>query len=188
MIRLDDILEAIREYHGDADLDAVRKAYIYSAKVHQGQKRRSGDPYMTHPMEVAFILTRLRMDVPTVVTGLLHDTLEDTLSTEEELRRLFGDEVNDMVDGVTKISKITFKTSEERQAENFRKMLLAMARDIRVILVKLADRLHNMRTLDFQPEESRRKIARETSDIFAPLANRLGISWIKSELEDLSLR
>ena len=188
MIRLDDILEAIRAYHAAADLDAVRKAYVYSAKVHQGQMRLSGDPYMTHPMEVAFILTRLRMDVPTVVTGLLHDTLEDTLSTEEELRQLFGDEVTEMVDGVTKISKISFKTSEERQAENFRKMLLAMARDIRVILVKLADRLHNMRTLDYQPEERRQRIARETADIYAPLANRLGISWIKSELEDLSLR
>ncbi|MEN8686125.1 MAG: bifunctional (p)ppGpp synthetase/guanosine-3',5'-bis(diphosphate) 3'-pyrophosphohydrolase [Desulfuromonadales bacterium] len=188
MIRLDDILEAIRAYHADADLDAVRKAYVYSAKVHQGQTRLSGDPYMSHPMEVAFLLTRLRMDVPTVVTGLLHDTLEDTLSTEEELRQLFGDEVTEMVDGVTKISKITFKTSEERQAENFRKMLLAMARDIRVILVKLADRLHNMRTLDHQPAERRLRIARETADIFAPLANRLGISWIKSELEDLSLR
>jgi GTP diphosphokinase / guanosine-3',5'-bis(diphosphate) 3'-diphosphatase len=188
MIRLDDILEAIRAYHADADLDAVRKAYVYSAKVHQGQTRLSGEPYMSHPMEVAFILTRLRMDVPTVVTGLLHDTLEDTLSTVEELRQLFGDEVTEMVDGVTKISKITFKTSEERQAENFRKMLLAMARDIRVILVKLADRLHNMRTLDHQQEERRLRIARETADIFAPLANRLGISWIKSELEDLSLR
>ena len=188
MIRLDDILEAIRTYHADADLDAVRRAYVYSAKVHQGQTRLSGDPYMTHPMEVAFILTQLRMDVPTVVTGFLHDTLEDTLSTEEELRQLFGDEVTEMVDGVTKISKISFKTSEERQAENFRKMLLAMARDIRVILVKLADRLHNMRTLDHQPEERRLRIARETADIFAPLANRLGISWIKSELEDLSLR
>ena len=165
MIRLDDILEAIRAYHAAADLDAVRKAYVYSAKVHQGQMRLSGDPYMTHPMEVAFILTRLRMDVPTVVTGLLHDTLEDTLSTEEELRQLFGSEVTEMVDGVTKISKITFKTSEERQAENFRKMLLAMARDIRVILVKLADRLHNMRTLDYQPEERRQRIARETADI-----------------------
>jgi len=187
MIRLDDILEAIRSYHADADLDAVRKAYVYSAKVHQGQTRLSGEPYMTHPMEVAFILTRLRMDVPTIVTGLLHDTLEDTLSTEKELRDLFGAEVLEMVDGVTKISKITFKTSEERQAENFRKMLLAMARDIRVILVKLADRLHNMRTLSFQPEDRRRRIAQETADIFAPLANRLGISWLKSELEDLSL-
>jgi GTP pyrophosphokinase len=187
MIRIDDILDALRSYHAEADLEAIRKAYVYSAQVHSGQKRLSGESYMTHPMEVAFILTRLRMDVPTIITGLLHDTLENTLSTEEELRQLFGDEVADMVEGVTKISKISFKTSEERQAENFRKMLLAMARDIRVILVKLADRLHNMQTLAFQPEERRQKIARETSDIYAPLANRLGISWIKSELEDLSL-
>ncbi len=186
MIRIDDILEAVRSYHTDADLDAVRKAYVYSAKVHQGQKRLSGEPYMNHPMEVAFILTRLHMDVPTVVTGLLHDTLEDTLSTEDELRLLFGPEVAEMVDGVTKISKITFRTNEERQAENFRKMLLAMARDIRVILVKLADRLHNMRTLGHQPEERRVRIAQETRDIYAPLANRLGISWLKCELEDLS--
>ena len=188
MIRIDDILEAIRSYHADADLDAVRKAYVYSAKVHQGQTRLSGDSYMTHLMEVASILTRLHMDVPTIMTGLLHDTIENTLSTEAELREVFGDEVTEMVDGVTKISKITFKTSEERQAENFRKMLLAMARDIRVILVKLADRLHNMRTLSHQPEERRLKIAQETADIYAPLANRLGISWVKSELEDLSLR
>ena len=184
MIRIDDILDAVRSYHAEADLDAVRKAYVYSAKVHHGQTRLSGDPYMTHLLEVAFILTHLRMDVPTIITGLLHDTLEDTLSTEAELRQLFGDEVTEMVDGVTKIGKITFKTSEERQAENFRKMLLAMARDIRVILVKLADRLHNMRTLNHQPEERRQKIAQETADIFAPLANRLGISWIKSELEE----
>ena len=188
MIRIDDILEAIRSYHADADLDAVRKAYVYSAKVHQGQTHLSGDSYMTHLMEVASILTRLHMDVPTIMTGLLHDTIENTLSTEAELREVFGDEVTEMVDGVTKISKITFKTSEERQAENFRKMLLAMARDIRVILVKLADRLHNMRTLSHQSEERRLKIAQETADIYAPLANRLGISWVKSELEDLSLR
>ena len=188
MIRIDDILEAIRSYNADADLDAVRKAYVYSAKVHHGQTRLSGDSYMTHLMEVASILTRLRMDVPTIMTGLLHDTIEDTLSTEAELREVFGDEVTEMVDGVSKISKITFKTSEERQAENFRKMLLAMARDIRVILVKLADRLHNMRTLSHQSEERRLKIAQETADIYAPLANRLGISWVKSELEDLSLR
>jgi len=188
MIRIDDILDAIRSYHAEADLDAVRKAYVYSEKVHHGKTRLSGDPYLTHLLEVAFILTQLRMDVPTIVTGLLHDTLETTLSTESELRQLFGDEVTEMVDGVTKIGKITFKTSEERQAENFRKMLLAMARDIRVVLVKLADRLHNMRTLDHLPVERRQKIAQETADIFAPLANRLGISWVKSELEDLSLR
>ena len=183
MIHIDDILNTIRSYHAEADLDVVRKAYVYTAKVHKGQKIR---PSMSHLMEVAAILTRLRMDVPTIVTGMLHDTLEDNLSTKEELRQLFGDEVAEMVDGVTKISKITFKTSEERQAENFRKMLLAMAKDIRVILVKLADRLHNMRVLGSQPEDCRRKIAQETADIYAPLANRLGISWVKSELEDLS--
>lgn len=188
MIRIDDILEALHSYHADADLDAVRKAYEYSVKVHHGQTRLSGDSYMTHLMEVASILTRLRMDVPTIMTGLLHDTIEDTLSTKEELSELFGEEVAEMVDGVSKISKISFKNSEERQAENFRKMLLAMARDIRVILVKLADRLNNMRTLAHQPEDRRLKIAQETADIYAPLANRLGISWVKSELEDLSLR
>lgn len=188
MVRLDDILEKILSYNTDADLDLVRKAYVFSAKVHQGQVRLSGEPYLTHPMEVAFILAHLRMDVPTIVTGLLHDTLEDTLTTVDELRSVFGDEVASMVDGVTKIGKISFRTSEERQAESFRKMLLAMARDIRVILVKLADRLHNMRTLDHQPEAAQRRIAQETQDIFAPLANRLGISWIKSELEDLAFR
>ena len=188
MISIDDILSAISSYHAEADLDAVRKAYVYSAKVHEGQKRPSGDPFITHPLEVAFILARLRMDVPTIITGLLHETLAETTSTEEELRQEFGDEVAEMVDGVSKISKITFKTSEERQAENFRKMLLAMARDIRVILVKLADRLQNMRSLGSRPPELRLKIARETADIYAPLANRLGISWVKSELEDLSLR
>ena len=188
VIRIDDILEAVRKYHSSADLDAIRKAYVYSANVHQNQLRLSGDPYMSHLLEVAYILTRLHMDVPTVVTGLLHDTLEDTLATAEELHQLFGSEVANMVDGVTKLGKFAFRTSQERQAENFRKMLLAMARDLRVILVKLADRLHNMRTLEYQPESTRRRIAQETRDIYAPLANRLGISWIKSQLEDLSFR
>jgi len=188
MVRLDDITDKIKSYNPEADIDSVQKAYVFSAKVHQGQMRLSGEPYLTHPMEVGYILAQLKMDVPTIITGILHDTIEDTLTTLEELRDQFGTEVTDMVDGVTKIGKITFRTTEERQAENFRKMLLAMARDIRVILVKLADRLHNMRTLDHQPEERQRKIAQETLDIFAPLANRLGISWIKSELEDLSFR
>jgi GTP pyrophosphokinase len=188
MVRLDDILEKILSYHQTADLDTVRKAYVFSAKVHQGQVRLSGEPYLTHPMEVAHILAQLKMDVPTVVTGLLHDSIEDTLTTLDELRSIFGDEVADLVEGVTKIGKISFRTSEERQAENFRKMLLAMARDLRVIMVKLADRLHNMRTLDFQPEARQRKIAQETLDIFAPLANRMGISWLKCDLEDLAFR
>ncbi|MBE0597187.1 MAG: bifunctional (p)ppGpp synthetase/guanosine-3',5'-bis(diphosphate) 3'-pyrophosphohydrolase [Desulfuromonadales bacterium] len=188
MIRIDDILEKILSYNPSADLDELRKAYVFMAKVHQGQVRLSGEPYLTHPMEVAYILTQLRMDVATIVTGLLHDTIEDTLTTVEELRELFGEDIASLVDGVTKIGKITFRTREERQAENFRKMLLAMARDIRVILVKLADRLHNMRTLDFHPEARQRKIAQETLDIYAPLANRMGISWVKSELEDLAFR
>ncbi|GAB4301780.1 MAG: bifunctional (p)ppGpp synthetase/guanosine-3',5'-bis(diphosphate) 3'-pyrophosphohydrolase [Desulfuromonadia bacterium] len=188
MIRLNDILERIRSYNPSADLDLVRKAYVFCAKVHQGQIRLSGEPYLVHPMEVAGILAELKLDVQTVVTGFLHDTVEDTLTTIEELTDLFGPEIAALVDGVTKIGKIHFKTKEESQAENFRKMLLAMSNDIRVILVKLADRLHNMRTLQYQSEVKQRSIARETLDIYAPFANRLGISWIKSELEDLSFR
>jgi guanosine-3',5'-bis(diphosphate) 3'-pyrophosphohydrolase len=188
MIRLNDILDKVTSYNSSADLDMIRKAYVFCAKVHQGQTRLSGEPYLIHPMEVAAILADLKLDVPTVVTGLLHDTLEDTLTTYEELESVFGTEVANLVDGVTKISKIYFKTKEESQAENFRKMLLAMANDIRVILVKLGDRLHNMRTLQYHPEPKQRSIAKETLDIYAPMAHRLGISWIKGELEDLSFR
>ena len=188
MIRLNDILDKVTTYNPTADLNLIRKAYVYCAKVHQGQTRLSGEPYIIHPMEVAGLLADLRLDVPSIVTGFLHDTIEDTLATYEELVEMFGEEVALLVDGVTKISKIHFKTKEESQAENFRKMLLAMANDIRVILVKLADRLHNMRTLEFQPETKQRSIARETMDIYAPIANRLGISWVKVELEDLSFR
>jgi len=188
MIRLNDILDKVLAYNPGCDLDLVRKAYVFCAKVHQGQTRLSGEPYLIHPMEVAGILAELRLDVYAVVTGLLHDTVEDTLTTHKELEELFGEEVARLVDGVTKIGKIHFKTKEESQAENFRKMLLAMANDIRVILVKLADRLHNMRTLEFQPEAKQRAIAKETLDIYAPIANRLGISWVKGELEDLSFR
>ncbi len=188
MIRLNDILDKVTAYNPAADLNLIRKAYVYCAKVHQGQTRLSGEPYIIHPMEVAGLLAELKLDVPSVITGFLHDTIEDTLATSEELTEMFGEEVASLVDGVTKISKIHFKTKQESQAENFRKMLLAMANDIRVILVKLADRLHNMRTLEFQPEPKQRSIARETMDIYAPIANRLGISWVKVELEDLSLR
>lgn len=188
MIRLNDILSKVSAYNSTADLDIIRKAYVYCAKVHQGQTRLSGEPYLVHPMEVAAILADLRLDVPSVVTGLLHDTVEDTLATLEELADMFGDEVSTLVNGVTKIGKINFKTKEESQAENFRKMLLAMSDDIRVILIKLADRLHNMRTLQYQPEIKQRLIARETIDIYAPIANRLGIQLVKSELEDLSFR
>ncbi len=188
MIRLNDILDKVSAYNPTADHNLIRKAYVYCAKVHQGQTRLSGEPYIIHPMEVAGLLAELKLDVPSIVTGFLHDTIEDTLATSEDLTKMFGSEVAALVEGVTKISKINFKTKEESQAENFRKMLLAMAIDIRVILVKLADRLHNMRTLEFQDESKQRRIARETMDIYAPIANRLGISWVKVELEDLSFR
>lgn len=165
----------------------MEKAYVYSAKVHQGQIRLSGEPYLSHPLEVAHILTRMKMDVISVVAGLLHDTIEDTDAELSEIERLFGRETANIVDGVTKISQMLFTSREERQAENMRKMILAMATDIRVIIVKLADRLHNMRTLGFQPPEKQKLIARETLDIYAPLAGRMGIYWLKSTLEDLCL-
>src|SRR4051812_29916942 len=191
MIRLNDILERVAQYRPDADLDLIKKAYVYSAKVHQGQVRKSGEPYLIHPLEVAGLLAQLKLDEASIVSGLLHDTVEDTLATTEEIRELFGDEIQAIVDGVTKLSKFSASQSlsqEEKQAENFRKMIIAMAQDIRVILVKLADRTHNMRTLDHMKEEKQARIAQETLDIYAPLANRLGISWVKIELEDLSFR
>jgi GTP diphosphokinase / guanosine-3',5'-bis(diphosphate) 3'-diphosphatase len=191
MIRLNDILNQVKSYHPDPDLDVIKKAYVYSAKVHQGQLRHSGEPYLVHPLEVAGVLAQLKLDEASIVTGLLHDTIEDTLATPEELTELFGSEVTQLVDGVTKLSKFQASATlsqEEKQAENFRKMIIAMAQDIRVILVKLADRTHNMRTLDYMREDKRQRIAQETLDIYAPLANRLGISWIKTELEDLSFR
>ncbi|HEY6004803.1 MAG TPA: bifunctional (p)ppGpp synthetase/guanosine-3',5'-bis(diphosphate) 3'-pyrophosphohydrolase [Anaeromyxobacter sp.] len=189
MLRLNDILDRVASYHPDPDLDLIKKAYVYSAKVHQGQIRKTGEPYLVHPLEVAGLLAELKLDESSVVTGLLHDTIEDTLATKEEIQELFGGEIADLVDGVTKLSQFSAaNTQEEKQAENFRKMVVAMAKDIRVLLVKLADRTHNMRTLDAMKPESQERIARETLDIYAPLANRLGIQWIKSELEDLSFK
>lgn len=188
MVRLDDIIERVSTYNPTGNLDIIKKAYIFSAKVHKGQLRLSGEPYLNHPIEVAMLLAELKLDPQTIATGLLHDTVEDTFATIEEIREFFGPEVADMVDGVTKIGKIAFATSEEKQAENFRKMVLAMGKDIRVILVKLADRLHNMRTLEHLSREKQFSISQETADIYAPIANRLGIGWVKSELEDLSLR
>ncbi|HBF42702.1 MAG TPA: GTP pyrophosphokinase, partial [Desulfobacteraceae bacterium] len=187
MIRLNDITSQLSSYHPKGDVEIVEKAYVYSAKVHQGQIRLSGEPYLSHPLEVAYILTQLKMDLICIAAGLLHDTIEDTDASLEEIAHLFGEETANIVDGVTKINKMQFASRKERQAENFRKMILAMSSDIRVILVKLADRLHNMRTLGFQPSEKQRIIARETLDIYAPLAGRMGIYWIKSELEDLCL-
>src|SRR5712691_5944157 len=188
MIRFEDLLEKVRGYNPDADLELLRRAYVFSAFEHKGQVRHSGEPYMVHPLEVADFLADLRLDVVAVASGLLHDVVEDTLTTIERIEELFGAEIAHVVEGVTKISTIPFSSSEERQAENFRKMLLAMVDDIRVILVKLADRLHNMRTLHHLPEERRIKIAQETRDIYAPIANRLGMSKVKNELEELSFR
>jgi len=188
MLRFNDILERLTSYHPNADIELLKKAYVFSAKVHLGQVRLSGEPYLNHPLEVAGILTQLRLDVASVATGLLHDTVEDTLTTPKEIQENFGEEIAQLVDGLTKISLISLRSSEERQAENFRKMILAMVKDIRVILIKLADRLHNMRTLKYQSLEKQSEVSQETLDIYAPLADRLGIDWIKSELEDLAFQ
>jgi GTP pyrophosphokinase len=188
MLRFNDILDRLGSYNPNADTDLLKKAYVFSAKVHLGQVRLSGEPYLTHPLEVTGILTQMQLDAATLATGLLHDTVEDTLATLEEIRENFGNEISQLVDGVTKISRISLRSSEESQAENFRKMILAMVKDIRVVLVKLADRLHNMRTLRYHSPERQEEIAQETLDIYAPLANRLGIDWIKTELEDLAFK
>src|SRR5678810_607495 len=167
---LDQLLDRIKGYYADADLGLVRRAYEFSAKAHKGQLRRSGEPYLQHPIAVAGVLTSLKTDVTAIVAGLLHDTLEDTLATPEELESEFGKDVVHLVDGVTKIGKITFRSYEEKQAENFRKMLLSMADDIRVVLIKLADRLHNMRTLQHLSPAKRQAIAEETLEIYAPVS------------------
>src|SRR5512143_3488059 len=185
-VRLEDIVERIQNYHPDADVDLLRRAYIFSAKAHQGQTRLSGEAYLIHPIEVAAILANLKLDAATVAAGLLHDTIEDTSITSEEIKSMFGEEVAMLVDGMTKLSRMELQSREQREADNFRKMIVAMAKDIRVILIKLADRLHNMRTLKSLPPEKQKRIAQETLDIYAPLANRLGISRIKTELEDLA--
>ncbi len=185
---LEQLIVRVRGYNPEADVELLRRAYAFSAKAHEGQTRRSGEPYLQHPLAVAGLLTTLRTDVTAIVASLLHDTLEDTLATPEELEEKFGVEVLRLVDGVTKIGKIPFRNHEEKQAENFRKMLLSMADDIRVVLIKLADRLHNMRTIEHLGENRREQIAQETLEIYAPLANRLGIGWMKNELEDLSLK
>lgn len=188
MLRINDIIDKAQTYLPPEDLEMIKKAYIYSASVHQGQVRLSGEPYLTHPMEVAGILTNMKMDTATIISGLLHDTIEDTLTTSEHLEKEFGKDVAFLVGGLTKISRISFGSQEERQSENFRKMILAMSADIRILLVRLADRIHNMRTLQYHPKEKRIYIARETMDIYAPLANRLGINWMRMELEDLSFQ
>jgi len=188
MIRFEDLVEKVRAYSPDPDVELLRRAYVFSAFEHRGQVRHSGEPYLIHPLAVADFLADMKLDAVTIAAGLLHDVVEDTLTTIDRIRELFGPEVAHVVEGVTKIGAIPFSSSEERQAENVRKMLLAMVDDIRVILVKLADRLHNMRTLNHLPDERRRKIAQETRDIYAPIANRLGMSKVKNELEELAFR
>jgi len=187
MTRLSDIVDRVQAYHPHADLDLIKRAYVYSARAHEGQVRKSGEPYVTHPLEVSSLLADMKLDEFAICAGILHDTVEDTPATIEEVEELFGRQVAEIVDGVTKLN-IPFNTQFEKQAENFRRMLVAMAKDIRVILVKLADRLHNMRTLDHMRADKQERIARETLEIYAPLANRLGIFWMKADLEDLSFR
>jgi GTP pyrophosphokinase len=186
MIHFEEILEKVEAYNPNSDQDLLRRAYVFSAREHKGQVRRSGEPYLVHPLNVASILADLKADDLSIVVGLLHDVLEDTLTSKTSIAAQFGDEVAELVDGLTKIGKFSYVSREEEQAETFRKMILAMISDLRIVLVKLADRLHNMRTLGFLPESKRREIARETLDIYAPIAHRLGMGSVKGELEDLA--
>ena len=188
MVRFNDIVEEMLRYNPQADVDMLERAYVLSAKAHKGTVRLSGEPYLIHPLEVAHILSKMNLDVQSVASGLLHDTLEDSYLVKEELEQYFGQEVAGLVDGVTKISQIKMSGSEDNRAESLRKMILATSKDIRVILIKLADRYHNMQTLTFLSADKQVEIARETLDIYAPLAHRLGIEWLKGELEDLSFK
>ena len=188
MVRLTNILEKVKGYHPRADTDLINKAYVYASRMHDGQMRKSGDEYFIHPVAVADIIADMRLDASSVCAALLHDVVEDCEVSLPEVETVFGDEVAFLVDGVTKLGKVNFASREDRQAESFRKMLVAMARDIRVLLVKLADRLDNMRTLEHMSPSSQERIARETIEIYAPLAGRLGIQWLKAELEDLSFK
>jgi GTP pyrophosphokinase len=188
MIRFEDLVAKAQTYMPDSDIELLRRAYVFSALAHKGQVRQSGQAYLVHPLEVAYFLADLRLDPAAIIAGLLHDVVEDTLTTVEKVEETFGKEVAHLVEGVTKIGAIPFSSSAERQAESFRKMLLAMVDDIRVVLVKLADRLNNMRTLQAMTEERRLRTAQETLDIYAPIANRLGMSRVKNELEDLAFQ
>ncbi|TAN41453.1 MAG: bifunctional (p)ppGpp synthetase/guanosine-3',5'-bis(diphosphate) 3'-pyrophosphohydrolase [Nitrospirae bacterium] len=185
MVTINSLIEKIYSYNSKADVETIKKAYIFSREAHCSQRRVEGSPYIHHPLAVADILADMRLDTPTVAAGLLHDTVEDTGIYAEDIREMFGNEISFLVEALTKLSKVEFKTKEDAQAENFRKMLLAMSKDARVILIKFADRLHNMKTLEYLSEDKKRRIASETLDIYAPLANRLGIGWLRTELEDL---
>jgi GTP pyrophosphokinase len=187
MMRQFELVERVRAYDPSADEEVLNRAYVFSMKAHGAQLRASGDPYFSHPVEVAGILAGMKLDSSSIVTGLLHDTVEDTVATLDDIDRLFGADIARLVDGVTKLSRLELQSDQTKQAENFRKLVLAMSEDIRVLLVKLADRLHNMRTLRFLKEaDKRRRTARETMEIYAPLAERMGMHAVKDELEDLA--
>ncbi len=188
MMRQYELVDRVRRYNSHADETALNRAYVYAMKAHGAQKRASGDLYFSHPLEVAAILTDLKLDDATIVAAVLHDTIEDTDSTREEIDKIFGHEIGRLVEGLTKLKKLDLVSKRAAQAENFRKLLLAIAEDVRVLLVKLADRLHNMRTLQFVPAEKRARIAEETLDIYAPLAGRMGMQGMRDELEDLAFR
>src|SRR3954464_7566211 len=188
MIRIEDIVSKVSRNHPQADLDMLRRAYFFSAREHKGQTRASGEPYLVHPLEVANILADMRLDEVSVSTGLLHDVVEDTLVDLDTLRSYFGDEITQLVDGLTKIAAISDLSREKQQAENVRKMVLAMITDVRVVLIKLADRLHNMRTMQYLPPEKRERISQETLDTYAPIAHPLGSGKLRSELQDLAFQ
>ncbi|OYW56643.1 MAG: bifunctional (p)ppGpp synthetase/guanosine-3',5'-bis(diphosphate) 3'-pyrophosphohydrolase, partial [Rhodobacterales bacterium 12-65-15] len=188
MIDVEDLIALVRNYNPRCNADLIRKAYAYGFRMHDGQMRKSGEAYFTHPVAVAAILTEQRLDDATIITALLHDTIEDTRSTYTELVSMFGEEVAELVDGVTKLTNLQLSSTETQQAENFRKLFMAMSRDLRVILVKLGDRLHNMRTIRSMPHAKQAQKARETMEIFAPLAGRMGMQWMREELEDLSFK
>src|ERR1700756_49531 len=188
LMRQYELIDRVKHYNPKTNEDLLNRAYVYAMKAHGAQTRASGDPYISHPLEVAAILTDLKLDDATIAAALLHDTIEDTDATRAEIDKLFGPEIGRLVEGLTKLKKLALVTKEAKQAENLRKLLLAIADDVRVLLVKLADRLHNMRTLEFVPPESRRRIAQETLDIYAPLAGRMGMQQMRDELEDLAFR
>src|ERR1700723_2069496 len=188
MMRQYDLVERVRSYNPDTNEDLLNRAYVYAMKAHGSQTRASGDPYFSHPLEVAAILTGLKLDDATIVAALLHDTIEDTEATRAEIDQIFGPEIGALVEGLTKLKRLELVSREAKQAENLRKLLLAISDDVRVLLIKLADRLHNMRTLEYRPPEARRITAEETLDIYAPLAGRMGMHEMREELEDLSFR